>query len=503
MKPARFSLTFAILSSLASLLVLTWILLSLISFKTAENDLYTQKREEMRLLLTSALSLLTPSAELSNRSLNPAFTAFCERLSREPQFVGFLLVDAKGQTLHHLKDGREADQRLLQAALRGGEASQYLQGGRYLACSVPVVSQGRPAGAARLVFSLSTEQSRLKRSRNLFLAYFILDFLLLLVFGSWLLSRVVMVPLARLLAATRRVTAGDYLHHVHVPGCAEFANLAESFNAMIEALNSKQNEVERHVASLEQTNRELANAREETMRSEKMASVGLLAAGMAHEVGTPLASIMGYAAILQDELQEDPSKADYLRRMQDDASRIDRIIHGLLDFARPVQGDSEPVDVAELVRSTLELVEHQGALKRLTVTEDCAASLPTVLADRHQLQQVLVNLILNARDAMPEGGTLGVRVWEEVVNPDAGQEGRRLVIEITDTGEGIPPEHLSRVFDPFFTTKEPGKGTGLGLAISARIIEGFGGRIDVVSERGRGTRFRIGLPLAMPSRSRQ
>jgi signal transduction histidine kinase len=486
MKPARFRLTFAILSALASLLLLTWLLLSLISFKTAENDLYTQKRDAMRLVLSSALSLLPDSLDAGG-GMKPdsSFTRFCALLARDPQFAGMVLSDRAGATLYRNGNLADPDEVLLQTATQGVETAQFVQGRRYLAIYLPVESDGRQTGAAKLVFSLSAEHDRLLRSRNLFLAYFVLDFLLLLGLGSWLLSRIVIVPVTRLLAATRRVASGDYSHKVHVPGCAEFADLAESFNAMIGTLNDKQVEVEQHVASLEATNRALVAAREETLRSEKMASVGLLAAGMAHEIGTPLASIIGYATILTDELKGDAAQADYLRRLREDAFRIDRIIHGLLDFARPAEGVRERVDLPELIQSTLDLVQQQGAFKQISVTTDWPEDIPLIRADRNQLQQVFINLFLNARDAMPEGGNLAASICR---SPEG------ITVAIRDSGTGIAPEHLQKIFDPFFTTKEPGKGTGLGLAISARIVEGLGGRISVESVPGGGSCFRVQLP---------
>ncbi len=497
MTPTRFRLTFAILSALAGLLLLTWLLLSLISFKTAENDLYTQKRDAMHLVLSSALSLFPERAATTNAvTADSAFVRYCVQLARDPRFAGMLVIDRAGIGVYRNGALAQSDPLLVRIATQGGEAAQLLDGRHYLAVYLPVASAGRIIGGAKLVFSLTAEHARLLRSRNLFLAYFVLDFLLLLAIGSWLLSRIVIVPITRLLSATRRVADGDYTHKVHVPGCAEFAELAESFNTMIGTLNDKQVEVERHVASLEETNRALAAAREETLRSEKMASVGLLAAGMAHEIGTPLASIMGYATLLSDELGGDEEKSDYLRRMQDDASRIDRIIHGLLDFARPAEGLREEVALAGLIRCTLELVQQQGAFKRISVATKIPDGIPPILADRNQLQQVFINLFLNARDAMPGGGELSVSV--NTVTDKTG----RITVEIRDTGCGIAAGDLPKIFDPFFTTKEPGKGTGLGLAISARIVESFGGSIDVESAPGAGTCFRLWLPTVTDGEER-
>ncbi len=524
MRPFRVSLTFSILASLASLLGLTWILLSLISFKTAEQDLLAQKNEEVRVLLGSFIGVL-PDNLTGLATSGAAAGRFADRLARERDFAGLLVVDSQGKMVYGFSDEMGVDARLRETLKSGAESSIFSGNGLIVSRYAPIRSGDRVTGAARLSLSLVGEQERLKRSRHIFLAYFVLDFLLLFGFGSYLLSRIVVVPVKRLLTATERITAGDYSHAIKVPGSAEVAELAEAFSLMQEALRSKQEEAGTYVRSLERANSELQTAREETLRSEKMASVGLLAAGMAHEIGTPLASIIGYTGILRDELRDNPANEDYLRRIDEEAGRIDRIVRGLLDYARPTKANYEDVDLGLLVAGTLELIADQGAFRSIETSLRMESGLPAVHADRHQLQQVLINLFLNARDAMPRGGmiTISARRGEFMAGrenspPDAStiRMGRRkedfnrafgapftasgaaipcVRLEIRDTGEGIAPENLVKVFDPFFTTKEPGKGTGLGLAICARIVDTFRGRITVESTPGEGAAFILWLPV--------
>jgi two-component system, NtrC family, sensor kinase len=218
-----------------------------------------------------------------------------------------------------------------------------------------------------------------------------------------------------------------------------------------------------------------------------MASIGLLAAGMAHEIGTPLASIMGYAELSAGEQPDNPAIQDYARRISEDCSRIDRIVRGLLDYARPGTPGGESADVRGVVLATLELMAEQGVFKQLNIVVEIDEGLSPAKCDQHQLQQVIINLILNSRDATPAGGTITVR---------SNVEGAHIRLDVIDSGTGIPDESMKHIFDPFFTTKEPGKGTGLGLAISARIIEGFGGRITAASNVGQGSCFSVWLPLA-------
>ena len=401
MRQFRIPLTVSILSSLSILLVLTWILLSLISFKTAEKDLIRQKNDEGRLLLAAFVEVLPPS--LDDLPASSIITTFAARLGRESDFAGIYVVDASGKPVYVVADPRGPDRALLNTLDNARESFAYSRNGRYLFRYSPINSGNATVGAARLTLSLAGERDGFRESRRLFLAYFMLDFLLLLGLGSFMLSRSVVVPVRKLLTATKRITTGDYHHTVHVPGSAEIAELAESFNTMAGALEKKRVEVEQTVDSLERANRELEAAREETVRSEKMASVGLLAAGMAHEVGTPLAAIIGYAGILKDELKDDEIKADYLFRIENEANRIDRIVRGLLDYARPTQVHCVAVDTARLIEETVDLLSGQGVLKHIKLSLMLTESLPAVLVDPHQLQQVLINLIINAKDAMSAG----------------------------------------------------------------------------------------------------
>ncbi len=520
MKPYRFSLTFAILSSLSLLLLLTWFLVSLISFKTAENDLISQKKEEGRILLASFTSLY--SAGLTDSEKNMIARHFAANLSTEKSFSGLIVTDDHANVIFRFKDINGADTRL-SGILRSGKESYLISGkGQIISWYAPIKSDGRVIGSARLTMSLQAEYARLYRSRQIIVAYFVLDFLILLGFGSFLLSRLIVVPIRKLLSATEKIADGDLNHRVSVPGGAEIVDLADSFNKMVEALKEKRSDIERYVKSLEEINRELQTARIEATRSEKMASVGLLAAGTAHEIGTPLAAILGYAGILRDELQDDDAKADYLNRIEAESMRIDRIVRGLLDYARPTSAECDRADVDEIISCTLEMLEEQGALKKIRTSLEVGNDLEPVLVDRHQLQQVFINIVLNARDAMSDGGTLSIRatMGEYKIKPggvsfrspaitmgrrksDFGgafttslsEDARFVKIEFCDDGKGIEAENLELIFDPFFTTKEPGQGTGLGLAISARIIDSFHGRITVESEMGKGSKFTIWLPV--------
>ncbi|WP_237754186.1 sensor histidine kinase [Geobacter sp. OR-1] len=455
--------------------------------------------------------------------IESGFSDVIRSLQSIPDFAGLLLVDQNAKAVYAVDEKRGVDQKLADTVSTGVGASLLSAGAKEIHVYAPIMHENICIGAARLALSLAGEQERLARSQRLLMAYFVLDFLLLLGIGYVFLRRSVVAPMRGLLAAIDRVAKGDYEQTVHVPGSAEIADLSDSFNAMLAKLRNNRAEVKQHVSSLEEVNLKLQEAREEAIRSERLASVGLLAAGTAHEIGTPLAAIIGYSAILSDELTAEPDKRDYSRRIEQEASRIDRIVRDLLDYARPPRCEFTYEEVAPLIEETVSLLDGQGVFKNISVSVVSDSFLPEPYIDRHQFQQVLINLLLNARDAMPGGGTIEVNAglageinWgsaQIIVGRSLGRRkddfrsafqagfsgetsSKALRIDIRDSGSGIPCENMERIFDPFFTTKEPGKGTGLGLSIAARIIDSFGGRIIVTSDPGLGSCFSILLPVA-------
>lgn len=233
---------------------------------------------------------------------------------------------------------------------------------------------------------------------------------------------------------------------------------------------------------------------EQLQISEKMASIGLLAAGVAHEVNTPLTGISSFTQMLLQQAPADDPSTKVLEKIERQTFRAAKIVNGLLNLARPAHVDSGPCDINGVINDVLSLLEHQFRTGSIQVRKELAPSAPVVQGIEHKLQQVFLNLFLNARDAMPKGGWLTIATRED-------RNGA--IVEIRDTGSGIPPEQLSRIYDPFFTTKDIGKGTGLGLSITYGIVQEHGGTITCDSQVGQGTRFSIRLPLADSARTAQ
>ena len=354
-----------------------------------------------------------------------------------------------------------------------------------------------------------------------------LDVLTFLAFGDYLLRQTVLKPIRATVHGAEAIAREDYSRRIRVEGAPELERLAVAINEIAEKLIQNQQRLSENIQSLSEVNRALTEARDELVRAEKLASAGQLASGIAHEIGNPLGAILGYLEIAERRPNIGP---DVLGEMRREARRIDRIVKGLLDYARPRQPAPRPIEVNDVVRGALELVESQGHLKDVDLVLELSEDTTPVHADPHQLEQIMVNLLLNAAQAVDGASGRCIRVSTETVpyaasvpparrrddpvgidyshlrrlqarreglTPPPFSSGTKVVrISVADNGPGIPPEIMDRVFDPFFSTKETGQGTGLGLAVSARLIEGMGGTISVDSPESGGACFSVLLPAA-------
>jgi two-component system NtrC family sensor kinase len=467
---------------------------------------------------------------------------FAHLYSREKGFYELLVVDHQLNIITgkkpELSTGRSTDP-LLEKAVRAGESTAEIEkSGGFLSTDYkkmklysPLWHQGKIVGGLQIEVPILDLMTNLLESKKIVLITIISDAVVLIIFGSFLLSRVMVNPIKDLVRLTNRISTGDFSETIEVSNKNEIGQLLESFNRMIERLKENQESLRNHLESLESTNKQLKQAQEELIRTEKLASVGRFAAGVAHEVGNPLGAILGYTSILRKGGVGREESEDFMNRIEKEIERINRIVRELLNFARPSKFEIRDVDVNNTVESTLSLLSYQKNFKNIQTRLDLQPDLPLIKGDDSQLSQVFVNIILNAVDAMPNGGTLRIQTEGYVVQspyaehsqrinaprrrsdpvesdysrmrkPDPFSSGftrflrgdRVVKVGITDTGIGIRKEDLENIFDPFFTTKAPDKGTGLGLSISLRIIESLGGEIRVDSEVEKGTTFGVYLP---------
>ncbi len=299
-------------------------------------------------------------------------------------------------------------------------------------------------------------------------------------------------PLQKMVVATQKISAGDLTHKVEVSSKDEIGYLADSFNQMtadLEAANEKLTEWGKTLEKkVEERTKELTEMQAHLIQSEKLASLGKLAAGIAHEINNPLGGVLIYSHLLLEDTDENSPYYENLKKIVKETSRCKEIVKGLLEFARPKEPEMSLVNINEIVERSLSIMECQALFQNIIIKKSYVSNLPKIVADSAQLQQVFVNIILNAAEAMDGNGIL-------TISTSLNGDGMFIEIKFSDTGHGIKEEDQKRLFEPFFTTKEVGKGTGLGLAISYSIIQKHQGTIEVKSEVGKGSTFNVGLPV--------
>ena len=347
--------------------------------------------------------------------------------------------------------------------------------------------------------SLAKTDAQLAQSSWRMLAYTmfaLLDISLLTWLFVW---RLVGQPLKHLKDGTSELADGNLGYQLEVDSTDEAGELASSFNRMSLQLRAANEEIVAWAKTLEdrvdQKTRELKRAHEHVLHVEKMATIGKMAAVVAHEINNPLSGILTYAKLLKKWIQrgeaETSKKNDAeqcLDLIADESRRCGDLVKNLLTFSHTSPMNVQTTDLNTVVDRSVRLVAHQLELNGVELHLDLPSNLPAIQCDPGQIEQVLLALIMNAIDAMPRGGNL----W---VSTRMGEESDELAIEVRDDGSGIPPEILPHIFEPFLTTKESGKSVGLGLAVSQNIIEGHRGRVDVHSEVGKGTTFTVTLPV--------
>jgi two-component system NtrC family sensor kinase len=299
-------------------------------------------------------------------------------------------------------------------------------------------------------------------------------------------------PLQKMVLATQKIAKGDLSHKLKVKSKDEIGALAESFDRMTEDLMVANQKLIDWGKTLEkkvdERTNEIREMQSHLIQQEKLASLGKLATGIAHEINNPLGGILIYSHLLLEDMKKDDPRYDNLAKIVKETTRCKDIVKGLLQFARPKEPEAIQIDINATLDSALSLLESQAVFQNITVKKVYDSNLPFVVADRSQLQQVFINIILNAADAMDKKGSLILKTY-------LGDDRRFLHVAFRDTGHGIKREDKSRLFEPFFTTKEVGAGTGLGLAISYSIIQKHGGTIEVESEVGKGSTFTVKLPV--------
>jgi signal transduction histidine kinase len=352
-------------------------------------------------------------------------------------------------------------------------------GRRYLDVLAPVTGFGgsRPI-AIRYIYSYtSLEDNTGNLVQRVILAA--LGLIILVTLLSAYLSRALTRPISLLSSSARRIAEGDREHRIMLSTGDEIEDLSDQFNQMLESLARHRHEMEEANRDLREANRKLTQLQDQLVRSERLAALGQLSAGVSHELDNPVGVILGYAELTMEESEPGSQLHEYALVVREEAQRCKRIISGLLDFSRPSKGIALSLDLESMIREVVTHLEDQRPFRRIKWDLEFGDGTAVVEADPDSLRQVLVNLALNASQAMGDEGVITVNLQE---TSEAGAGG--CLIRISDTGSGVPEGEEERIFDPFYTTKRRGEGTGLGLSICRKLVEEMGGWIRALPAPG-------------------
>jgi signal transduction histidine kinase len=395
-----------------------------------------------------------------------------------------------------------------------------------LILSSPLLQNGHALAGVSIVLPLEGIYKSLRRSQKMLFIYLFINTAILTFIGIYRLSKVYFQPLARLARRAEDYREDDQMLFSVRKEDNELHKLSGALNSMLRRISADKETLRSTVNSLERANLELKKAQEEIIRAEKLASVGRLSAGIAHEIGNPIGIVMGYLELLKQKDLPAGEKKEYIHRTEEEIERINTIIRQLLEISRPSNAGLRVVSVHDLIDDIAHVLNVQPLMSNIELECRLEAKYDTVLADSNQLRQVFLNLIINAADAISsedkafkgklliQSSLVGEKPQYEYDHEDGAgaienparprprnqeiqpqDRKKHLKIMFNDNGPGISAENISNIFDPFYTTKDPGKGTGLGLSVSFMIVEGFGGKMTVSSKIGEGTTMTLLLPV--------
>ena len=475
---------------LALLLLVSMLLTGMVVLRLVEQDVIRTRVSGARAILEG----LRPNGDAAETFFS-AIEAVCAGLGYE----SLLMISTDGSTLFtsRISEKNRAVVETAEASVASGKEVLRFAGRtwgvvwlayRSAHLAVPLVVEGRMIGAVAVEIPLEPTYTALRNRQRAVLFYMALNALFLTLFGTYRLGRIMIHPIRRLLAATEHFTGDEPFPSLYEAKSTEIGQIHRSLHAMLKRLADNKESLREQLMRLEKSNIELKNAHRELITSEKLASVGRLATGVAHEIGNPLGIVLGYLELMKNGKLSPDETSDFLGRIETELTKIHVTIRQMLDFSRPASGNPGPVSLHAVVTSALSVLEPHPMMGPINVRLELNCSPDQVWADVNQLQQVMINIIINAVDAM-----------EGDANPEifisTSREGDSIRLMIKDTGPGVEEETLARIFEPFYTTKEPGKGTGMGLAVCYRVIEAAGGTIVATNGETGGLVVSITLPV--------
>jgi two-component system NtrC family sensor kinase len=506
-----------IATNIAILLFVGMLLIDLVTMVTAKRELVRSEVSRAGILvayLEDQLRNTNRAGGLAQRLKNDSFI---KKMIGDSKITGAIILAEGGEQINL---GRQSDVsldnlvRLTKTAISTGEKSNHFYGTTWgmfwkqksgLILSAPLIKEGVTRGGVSIILSLESLYQTLRNTQQILFIYIFINLVILTFIGIYRISKLYLKPLTRLAKRAEDYKEDDEIIFSVRKEDNELNRLSKALNVMLNRISADREKLRSTVLSLENTNLELKKAQREIIRAEKLASVGRLSAGIAHEIGNPLGIVIGYLELLKQKDVTENEKVEYIHRTEEEIERINKIIGQLLEVSRPSNSGRKAISVHGLIHDTADVVSVQPLMSNIELKLNLTAVDDTVLADPNQLRQVFLNLIINAADAISCKGedSCGKLEIATELERDTGSDdeaiAEQLKIMFIDNGPGIAEEALSNIFDPFFTTKDPGRGTGLGLSVSFMIVESLNGKVTGVSEVDKGTTMIICLPLYRPA----
>ena len=499
--------------NLAILFFMAMLLINVVTVMTAKRDIIRKEASTGQFILSTLEADLLNSLKFNLGSTLNSSRARIFQLLTEAGVSNALVLGKNNETIYFgntpkslknemIKRCRQVMQsEKMETSFFGTTWGVFWKQRRDLIISKPLLENGHALASASIVLPLEGIYKTLRHSQKMLFIFLFINTAILTFIGIYRLSKVFFQPLARLARRAEDYREDDEMLFSVRKEDNELHKLSGSLNSMLRRISADREKLRSTVNSLERANLDLKKAQEEIIRAEKLASVGRLSAGIAHEIGNPIGIVIGYLELLKQKDIPAAEKKEYIHRTEEEIERINTIIRQLLEISRPSTSGLRPVSVHDLIDDIAQVLKVQPLMSNIELECCLEAQNDKVLADSNQLRQVFLNLIINAADAISsEGkaanGKLVIQSSAAGKTQEQPEDGQNyLEIMFSDNGPGIPEENIGNIFDPFFTTKDPGKGTGLGLSVSFMILEGFGGKMTVNSKVGEGTTLTLLLPI--------
>ena len=501
-----------IVISITLLLLFGMLLIDFVTVKTLQRDLIKDRISQSELISSIVKNRLIAAFDPALPALSLDLQSLLSSILTINDATGIVIKGPQGRTLYSA--GRRVSkipelENMMQTCVASGERTMRFAGktwgvfwkqNRYLLTAVPLTLEGKTL-AVGMVMDLKEMYQQQRASQRFIMLYLLVNTLVFSLIGFYRLSRLYLEPINRLVSMAEDYQEEDGTFFPVRKEDNELSTLSKALNLMLTRISEDKKKLKMSVASLEKANRKLKKAQEEITRAEKLASVGRLSSGIAHEIGNPIGIVMGYLELLKQEDGPEHEKAEYSIRTENEINRINMVIHQLLDLSRPSAKGTEHISVHDIIPEITDVLKLQPLLAGIQLDLKLTAERDMVMADSGQLRQVFLNLAINAADAIgsmqaQETGNLSIKTnVADSTASDNSLDGQALIITFQDNGPGVPADAIGNIFDPFFTTKEPGKGTGLGLSVSFMIIESFGGTIKAKNLEEGGACMSIHLPL--------